>query len=561
MIARTLTPLALVLTALALPAAAQAGSYDVLSCLDSPTGAANNAWQNIGAGPGLLTSQSCAPNMTFDPGANVASVSGISAAVIITGTPTAGSEAYWRLTAPTGAAITQIAYRRYTGKVDLETYEPFLRTNTGQVLDGNCAITAPLDYWCAVGSTASSGTPLASSVTRATIAVPSASRLEFGVRCGAQNACPGGALFHKAWASIYASTVTITENAAPTLTADPAVGAWAASGWLSGQQTVRAATATDTVGIKQLRLLIDGQQLATSPRTCDYTFVVPCSAASGATIAFDADQISEGPHTLALQATDAANNTTTVTKQILVDAAAPTAPQITAGQAQTVTTGQPWSVSVSTDPGAGSPIAALRYRICTAGQCGAVQTAADTNRIDGTLTQPGTYEVRAWAVDAAGNESEAGATTATVWVQNAGETTTTTPVVVSPTPTTSPSPSTSPTAKPATTTSRPLTPTTTDTTQDDSARERTTLRVRSLRVRGRIATVRVRSNATIEATVRVTVAGRTVRRAVVLDEGTTTLRIRLRRKASRGSKVTARVNFAGDESLRAASASRTTRIR
>jgi hypothetical protein len=544
----------------ALSGTARAGSYQVVSCLDSPTGTVNNAWQNMGSTtPALFTSQRCEPAMTFDPGPNVESVSGLAAAITITGTPPAGSEAYWRLTAPPGAAITNITYRRYTGKNDTEYFVPFLRTQTGQIIDGNCTIGPPLDYWCAVGSTASSGAPLAATVARANIPVPSASRLEFGVRCNApQGACAGGAFLHKMWASMFGSTVTITEHAPPAVSADSATGAWAAPGWLSGTQTVRAATATDPVGIKRLRLLIDGQPAATSDRACDYTFVVPCPNASGATLTFNANTIPEGQHTLTLEATDAANNTSTVSRQVLIDGTAPHMPQITT-TGSIVAPGQPWNVTVQATGGHGSPIAGLRYRICRSdGTCGPVQNSTVTDRVTGTFAEPGGYEVRVWARDQAGNEDEATAASASFWVQR--PVSPPTPPTVGPTPPPAIQPGAPPTIRPLTPPARQPVPAPASTPSEPGSEPiRPRLRITALTARKRTVTLRVRANIAVTATLQITAHGRTVRRQIILDEGTTSLRVTLRRPVTAGARVTARVRSASDEDLLAATATRTTR--
>lgn len=408
---RYFTPsLLLTLASLALPSLAFAGSYDVTACQDSPTQSVNNSWQNMGASSAALsTSQSCSAGMTFDAGPNVTSVSGISANQTLQSgsNPAAGSEAYWRFTAPSTASITRIRYARYAGKLDSDYFAQFLRTNTGAVIDGACSIIHPA-FWCRVGYDGTIGNPAASNVSKADISVPNASRIEFGVRCNAPaGSCGGSGTLAGTWASIYASTVTITENTAPTLSVDTSFGAWGDAAWLKGTQQVRVASATDATGIKALRLLVDGQQVAVDNRTCDFTYTVPCAAASGVTLSFDASQLAEGQHTMTVQAVDAANNvTTSAAKIITVDDAAPSTPSVASQSSANPATGSTWSINVAHPSTNGSDIAALRYRICHNGSCGGPQNAATTTSLSGIFAQAGTYEIRTWAVDAAGNENE-----------------------------------------------------------------------------------------------------------------------------------------------------------
>lgn len=552
MLTRALISLSLI-ALLILPASAQAGSFEVLSCLDSPTGTVNNAWQNMGASsPALFTSQHCAPNMTFDPGPNVSSVSGLSAAVTINADPPAGSEAFWRLTAPPGAQITQIAYRRYTGKVDMEHHQPFLRTNTGQVIDGACTITMPLGYWCHVGDHRTSGSNLSLPTTRATIGGLSASRLEFGVRCAAVNVCLGGALLHTSWASIYASKVTITENTVPSLSVDASHGAWAAQGWLKGSQEVRVAGATDTVGIKRLRVLVDGQVVATDNRSCDYTYTVPCSSAGPVTIPVDLSSVPEGQRTLTVQATDAAENTTQQSTTISVDATPPAAPQVAASSPQSMAAGQTWSLDLTHPATSGSPVTALRYRVCHNGACSAVQHAASATQLSGVFTEPGSYEVRAWAVDAAGNADENTAVTQSFWVlassapQGGTATPPAPPTAVAPRP-----------AAPATTTSRPAPAPPATAAPSRAKRVRPSIKILSARRSGRAVIVRVRASAAVQANFTLAASGRDYDRSLDLRSGVSTIRVALKGPARKGQKVTAWLDVPGSDEYFAAQDKRT----
>ncbi len=568
MLLRTLnTLLATALLTLVLAGAADAGSYDVTSCGAAP-GAVNNAWQNMGSNSATMaTSQDCYAGVSGDAGPNVNFVRGISAATVLDGgTPAAGATAYWRISAPAGAAITRIRYHRYAGELDNEDFGQFLRNGAGASVDSACNIVHPA-FWCAIGA------PNLSSGAYADITT-NTSHLDFGVTCGASVACsPSGAL-HKTWASIYGSTVTITESTAPTLAVDTAHGAWAGSSWLKGAQEVRVGSASDTTGIKRLRLLVDGQEVARNDRTCDYTYTVPCSSATNAVLSFNASNLAEGEHALTVEATDAANNvTTSPTKTIRVDATAPAAPQATSSEA-TITTGSTWSVNLTHGVQAGAAIDAVRYRVCLDGACGAPQTASSLTEIAGIASQAGVLSVRVWAADASGNEDEAQYATVEFAV--------TAPVPPS-TPPTSPTPTPVPTAPVAPTTPTgisttprqpsvtPTQPTKTTSSNDDAdadddsvALDSPRLRVKRMSRRGRTLTISGSVDGYFSgsaATMTLKVAGKTYRLKRTLSGSSWRLRIRLPGKARLRGSIRVTVSTPKGDGYAAGRSSRTLRLR
>ncbi len=379
----------------------QAGTYTVTAC-NAAAGSVNNAWIASSTSAKVTTSQTC-------PSSGVSS--GLLAQdVLASGLISAGLGAVWSLTAPAGTEISAVTYDRYVHLDGDDGWIPGLRLADGTSFD-RCTI-AIGDSGCSVGS-GPAGT--GGSVTRTGV---STSSLTFGLICGATGgaSCGAGGTLHSATAAMYGSTVTISDTVDPGLSG--AGGALTSpSGYRTGSQS-GTLNATDATGIKQTSVYVDGVQYDPTARTCDFTFVVPCSNLSGATLSLNTAQVADGTHAVQLAAVDAAGNESkTAAVSMTFDNTAPAAPTgLTVAGGATKTTN---SFDVSwTNPASPqvAPLANVRYQVGS----GPAQTIGVVSQINGlTVPAAGTYTLRVWLVDAAGNADPSAAATTTLTYQPA----------------------------------------------------------------------------------------------------------------------------------------------
>ncbi len=242
-----------------------------------------------------------------------------------------------------------------------------------------------------------------------------ASAIVARVRCGSSKGCYNGEISGRA--ELYSAAVTIADYSAPSVTAD---GPLAASGWKGGTVLVNA-VASDNVGVKQTRALIDGVPRAVVSRACDYGLKVPCPNGTDV-LHVPLGGLSDGQHTLTVQAIDSADNAGGSDHTINVDNTAPVTP------AGTVIDGgagwrpeNQWTVRWKNPAQTFAPIAAAEYELCPAAaessnpsvarkakkQCESGSRTVDgIERIeDLKVPGPGSWNLRLWLVDAAGNRN------------------------------------------------------------------------------------------------------------------------------------------------------------
>ena len=184
------------------------------------------------------------------------------------------------------------------------------------------------------------------------------------------------------------------------------------SGWRRGTGSVSVA-ASDNVGIKIDRLLVDGSVREQRVRSCNWTVRVPCPNGA-AQLSLDTTRVSDGQHTLSVQAVDSADNVGGQSHTVLVDNTAPAAPlgtELAGGS--TWRAGNAFSLSWRNPAQVHAPIATVRYRLCplanapadATGCVGGQRSATNISGIpDLTAPAPGAWRAQLWLVDAAGNE-------------------------------------------------------------------------------------------------------------------------------------------------------------
>ncbi len=130
---------------------------------------------------------------------------------------------------------------------------------------------------------------------------------------------------------LFGAHLTLADNNLPSGTVTG--GALAGNGPITGTQSL-AFTAADTdTGVRSVQLLVDGQVLAQKDylAQCPYTNFVACPSSRSDTISWNTAGVSDGPHELALQITDAATNTVIVDDHTITVGSASNASNGTSG--------------------------------------------------------------------------------------------------------------------------------------------------------------------------------------------------------------------------------------
>jgi hypothetical protein len=380
---------------------AWAGTYQVTACDRAPADQ-NNSWQLFNTDIAhLVTGSVCPPSQA---GGEQAKATGVYTTDSLTGTGSAatGASAGWTFTAPPSTSIVAFQPDRYLGAYGDNGWIPSI-TASGTTLE-SCTFSFPQDE-CAVGEPFGNVNSLGG-----VLQVNDATTLTVGITCTGAEGCVPGATIHHAWAALYGATVTLSETTKPTFTSVGGV-LWEpglAGGFHKGTETVSFA-ATDPTGISQVTLSLDGQPIATATGVCEYTYAIPCQPLAG-TLALNTTQFPDGAHTLTLTALDAAHNESQVTHAITIANNPPPPPVglLATRQANgldTVTWANPAHVA---------PIVGADYQLCPlpGGSCGAPVSVTDTGRLEGIDPPPGSWEVRVWLADAAGNVNLATAASA-----------------------------------------------------------------------------------------------------------------------------------------------------
>ena len=163
------------------------------------------------------------------------------------------------------------------------------------------------------------------------------------------------------------------------MTVDDPVSPAAASG-LPGDGIRRTnetftATASDSAGVRSLRVLVDGVARVDDRYECDYRFAAPCAA--DRSHAFDLAGVTDGRHTVTTIAEDAASNVTRIEQVIDVDGTAPVVDRVPVS-------GRTVSVLVS-DAGSGLASGTIEVRDRTSKPFAALKTTLRGGRLTATV--------------------------------------------------------------------------------------------------------------------------------------------------------------------------------
>ncbi len=399
-LARVLMVAAGVLAVILVAAVARAGQVPVVACSQAPT-AKNESWTEFDSDPvHLEVGETCPPTpgdaeTTKTTGMYVADVLGSS------GPAPDGAVAGWRFIAPAGTEVVAVQDDRYLGAYADHGWAPFVKAD-GATLE-TCSFTG-LEEGCKVGD------PFGAGSLNGTLPIAEASTLTVGVKCVAVGGCTTGATIHRAWAALYGAKVTLATQAPPSVEAI-AGGLWDASARPSYHKGVESLSfvASALTGVASVRLEVDGREFGHAAGECDYARPLPCGPLS-ANLSLDSSQLTDGTHTLSLEATDAAGNVQQTSESLAVANHPPNSPlKLTVVPAPSALLTVSWD-----DPPDPVPITAALYRLCdaTGSNCGAIASTGDASFSIPAVAAGGT--VRLWLEDAAGNANPANASLASL---------------------------------------------------------------------------------------------------------------------------------------------------
>jgi hypothetical protein len=319
---------------------ASAGTYDVVSCGAPGAGGVNRAWQ---VAPDFtdaywnITTSCPSLGAYSEPNRNVV-------APYFTG-------AGFQLDAPPGAILDRMVIWRHGYRFNNELLVQGYRrdaTVIGGPLGGETCTVQPGQTHCEFGAPGamSAASRVERDLETTRVLYSAACAVEAGCRtAGADNDFPLAGL------SISGSVVTVRDEAIPALTAG---GDLLAGGWITTDAPLSFG-ATDPVGIRQARVLVDGAPVHTVEPGCDYHLMAPCGQVAERAVALGAG-LPDGVHTVSVEATDTAGNVARTDHQVSADRLPPAiafAPS--AGRGRRVVVDAP-------DPGSGTVAGTIEVR-------------------------------------------------------------------------------------------------------------------------------------------------------------------------------------------------------
>jgi hypothetical protein len=384
------------------PAAAEAGQYEVYSC-GGPAGAAQNAF--VPSADVMMSAYSiCPPSSGVGTGiVTKASSNG--------GVAPNGYGAYQVFVAPPGASLANVSFTVGAIRLSYQWTVGIVAYDAGDFFAGDYPFGCyPWTSYCGIG------TPVFS--IPATVNLYSHGRFRFETRCVSASGCDlsasGFSPANRALFSAANVTVRVQDWSPPNIV--PHHGALWSGGWHRGYEEAWSSY-TDNVGIMITRLFVDGVPVQVQDYRdqswpdwvrCNFTRPRPCVDVQPGGLSIESATVSDGPHTMRVEAVDAAGNVAALERRIDVDN---TPPGKAAGP--TVEGGDQWrsandfAVRWGNPGGQVAPIVRVHYRICplSGGPCTDASEAGEgIERIAGlAVSGPGEYTLRLWLEDAAGN--------------------------------------------------------------------------------------------------------------------------------------------------------------
>jgi hypothetical protein len=300
------------------PASAHGGTYEVLAC-DAAAGGLNRAWTASSTSPNLPALIQC-PARGFKPGSGGLITRNSPSPRNRTAFNRSGTYAAQVFDAPRRASIvglTWAGYRLHRGDADGADYEIGVIDDSLRWRDAHCSETR----WCADRSRPSR--VAFERVPRHHVAIPNRRRLGFVTFCRgrAGQPCRSLATGDTDSADLAAGIMATWVRVQVADATRPALSRLTGPLWRSGAHRGRQAMrfrASDNVGIRNVRLLVDGEPKASRASSCDFRLRTPCPSLGRSRISLDTRALRAGRHALALEVTDAAGNVAVARRTIRV---------------------------------------------------------------------------------------------------------------------------------------------------------------------------------------------------------------------------------------------------
>jgi len=221
-----------------------------------------------------------------------------------------GARAGYAFTAPTNTTVTELTWDRYLGIHFDESWMVGLWVDGVLEPSDTCTANFGDGFECSVGA------EYGELSSHEDLQGLDAHQLFVGVQC-ASGGCTSGANIHHVWASVYDATVTLSDSTPPTV--GPFSGSLADGGVQSGTQSL-SFPVSDSTGIKELAVALDGRILPESPgaQSCDYTDPTPCPSLATQTYTVNTTALTDGQHTIEVKAIDAAGLASTASQVFTV---------------------------------------------------------------------------------------------------------------------------------------------------------------------------------------------------------------------------------------------------
>ena len=195
--------------------------------------------------------------------------------------------------------------------------------------------------------------------------------------------------------SISGSIVTVRDEGLPAVIAR---GPLTEPGWHVDDAPLSFG-ASDPVGLRAVRVLVDGTEVHAERPPCDFTRVVPCGQVAERSVQLGG-AVPDGNRTLSVEATDTAGNVSRADRQVAVDRNGPALEFVPA-------TGRRKIVVAAPDAGAGTTGGSIEVRRRRAGSFRALPTRLRRGRLVARLARGSRKRItiRASATDAVGHSA------------------------------------------------------------------------------------------------------------------------------------------------------------